>query len=250
MGAWGLGIFSNDAADDVREDFRDLIAAGFTADEATTRLREEHGVERLGVDANDFWLALAATQHKVGHVGQHVLERALDIIDDPVEMERWAPKDRRRRAAALAKLKSTLESPPSPARRLRPRTKVETHHELGQHVVVPLPGGERSVLLRVTGVTEDRGGRYPHVVVVKWNGKERQLHEAHRLPATLDPTPMRDDEAWGFTLIGEPSDPKDLRVLSVVMDRLTPTRQWESGTVVKWSELGGQVDAASTAESS
>ena len=142
------------------------------------------------MDANDFWLALAATQHTVGHVGEHVLERALDIIDDPGEMERWAPKDRRRRAAALAKLKSTLESPPSPAKRLRPRTTVDTRLELGQHVVVPLPGGERSVLLRVTGVTEDRGGRYPHVVVVEWNGKARQLHEAHRLPAILDPTPI------------------------------------------------------------
>ena len=250
MGAWGVGIFGNDAADDVREDFRDLIATGLTADQATARLRKEHAVEQMGVDANDFWLALAATQHKVGHVAEHVLERALGIIDDPVEVERWAPKDRGRRAAALAKLKSTLESPPPPAKRLRPRTKVDTRLEPGQHVVVPLPGRERSVLLRVTGVTEDRGGRYPHVVVVEWNGKERRLRTAHRLPATLDPTPMRDDEAWGFTLIGEPSDPSDLRVLSVVTDRRTPTRQWESGIVVKWSQLGGQLDVASTLESS
>lgn len=68
MGARGVGIFSNADAADVREDFRDLIAAGLTADEATGRLREEHGVEQLGVDANDFWLALAATQHTVARI--------------------------------------------------------------------------------------------------------------------------------------------------------------------------------------
>jgi hypothetical protein len=37
MGTWGVGIFSNDDAADLREDFRDLIASGLAADEAAVR---------------------------------------------------------------------------------------------------------------------------------------------------------------------------------------------------------------------
>jgi hypothetical protein len=213
MGTWGVGIFSNDDAADLPEGFRDLITTGLTADEATARLQQEYGVGQQGVDANDFWLALAAKVHKVGHDAEPVIAHASDIIDDPAEMERWAPADRRGRAATLAKLRSTLESAPPPPKRLRPRAKSDTRLEAGHHVVVPLRSGERSILLRVTGITEDRGGRYPQAVAVEWNGTERQLRKAHRLPALLDPTPTRDDEAYGFTLLGEPDDPDDLRVL-------------------------------------
>lgn len=81
MGAWGIGIFSNDTAADVREDFRGLVAAGVSAADAAARLHEEYGV---GGDADydaDFWLGLAAAQHRLGHVDGEVLRRAIDIID-------------------------------------------------------------------------------------------------------------------------------------------------------------------------
>lgn len=238
MGSWGVGIFSNDDAADLREDFRDLIAEGLDADQATRRLKEEYGVGKRGADDHDFWLALAAVQHKIGHVSPTVIRRALEIIDDPAEMDRWAPQDRGRRVATLAKLRTTLELTPPAPKRVRPRTTVDTRLEAGSHVVVPLHGGERRILLRITGIIEDRGGRYPRAVAVEWDGTERQLRKADRLPALLDPTPMRDDEAFGFTLLGEPVDPEDLRVLPAATDRRTPKRRWESMIVTKWSELG------------
>ncbi|MFN8191571.1 MAG: hypothetical protein U0R78_14245 [Nocardioidaceae bacterium] len=235
MGSWGVGIFSNDDAADIREDLRDLIADGLTPEDATRRLQEDYGVGGRGPDDNDFWLGLAAAQHSIGHVVPEVLDHATAIIDDPEELARWTPKDRKRRRAVLLKLRERLAQPPPPPKQPRPRTKADTRLEVGQHVLVRVD--DRRVLFRVTGVTEDKGGRYPGVVVVDWDGSDRQLRRAHRLPPALDPKPLRDDEAMGFVLIGEPTDPDDLLVLDQRADRRTPARRWSSGTVTKWSEL-------------
>lgn len=234
VGSWGVGIFSNDDASDVREGFRDLIAERLDATQATERLVEEFGIGQ-GRDDNDFWLGLAATQHKVGHVVPDVLDRALSIIDSRSELERWEPAQRTRRKAALDKLRDQLLQPPPPRKRLRPRPKVATNLEPGQHVLVPVR--DRKVLLRVTRIQEDKGGRCPVVVVLDWNGEERRLRKPHRLPALPNPWPQRADEAMGFILIGEPSDPDEIQVLSQVTDQRTPTRRWQSQLVIKWSEL-------------
>lgn len=45
VGAWGVGIFSNDTASDIREDFRDLVGEGVSARDATLRLVGEYGVD-------------------------------------------------------------------------------------------------------------------------------------------------------------------------------------------------------------
>jgi hypothetical protein len=55
---------------------------------------------------------------------------------------------------------------------------------------------------------------------------------------------MRDDEALGFTLIGEPSDPVDLCLIPVMTARRTPTRRWQSGVVMTWSELSRFFDSS------
>ncbi len=226
MGSWGVGIFSNDAAADIREDFRDLIAEGLTADESTRRLYDEYGIGPGGVDDNDFWLGLASAQHRLGHVADGIIERALEIIDDPAELERWSPKERTRRGAALAKLQAQLQTPAAVPKRVRPRKKVDTSLEPGEHVL--FDAGPRELLLRVIGVTSDKGGRYANAIEVDWDGSERQLKKANRLKPVMEsrPTLRREPEARGFTLIGEPADPPELRRLPVVSDRRTPTVRW------------------------
>lgn len=237
MGSWGVGIFSNDAAADIREDFHDLIAEGLSADEATRRLHDEYGIGPGGVDDNDFWLGLAAAQHRVGHVAGGVIDRALEIINDPEELERWSPKDRTRRRAALAKLQEQLQAPTPAPKKLRPRKKVDTSLQAGEHVL--FDAGSRVLLLRVTGVTSDKGGRYAKAIEVSWDGSERQLKKANRLKPVVESrsTLRRGPQARGFTLIGEPADPPDLRRLAVVSDRRTPTMHWQSAWVLRWSQL-------------
>jgi hypothetical protein len=193
------------------------------------------GPAERGIGDNDFWLGLAAAQHSTGHVSPEVTDSAISIIDSPIELERWEPPNRNPRRAPLQRLRAKLlQSPPQP-KRLRPRTKVDTRLEPGQHVVVSVC--DRSVVLRVTRIHEDKGGRCPVVVVVDWDNDERKLRKTHRLPAALNPSPIREDEAMGFILLGEPSDPEAIQVLPQTADRRTPARRWQAQVVTTWSGL-------------
>jgi len=190
------------------------------------------------LDDNDFWLALASTQHRLGHVATGTIERALQILDDPEELARWDPKARMRRRVALDKLRAQLTEPVPQPKKVRPRKKVDTALEPGEHVV--FDSGSVPALLRITGVTSDRGGRYARAVHVEWDGTERQLREAHRLPPVLERGAdrlRREPEARGFTLIGEPADPAGLKKLPSAVDRRTPTMRWQSLRVLRWSQL-------------
>lgn len=181
MGTWGTGIFDNDDAGGVREEFRDLIAAGKSADVATAELVESYGAAEADLEDHDFWLALAATQHSLGHVGTGVIERAIAIIDDPEELERWDPSDARRRRAVLKKLRSRLQKKPRSPKRLRARRGVETALEEGQHLLFDT--GTRVLLLRVMSVRTDKGGRYPYVMLLDWDGAEASSTRRIACPA-------------------------------------------------------------------
>jgi hypothetical protein len=43
MGAWGTGVFSDDNAADLSDDYRDFIGDGLSGPEATDRLLAEWG---------------------------------------------------------------------------------------------------------------------------------------------------------------------------------------------------------------
>jgi hypothetical protein len=239
VGTWGTGVFSNDTAADVREDFRDLVAGGLDAATATSRLAAEFG---LGVDAdvdNDFWLAMAVTQHRLGRITQVAVENAIRVVDDPSELERWANADRRKRQAVLTKVRETLQQPVPPPKRVRTRSKVDTGLRAGQHVRWRLNHGKPDVLLRVIRVHEDKGGRYPVVITLDWDGSERKAREAHRLRAMPGGEgTLREGDALGFMLCGRPNDPPDLEILDARSDKRTPSvgfnhSQW----VIPWTDI-------------
>jgi len=71
MGTWGTGIFADDLAADVRDEFTDLIGDGLSAAAATKRLVTESS-EEIEDEPTVFWIALAATQWKIGHVVESV----------------------------------------------------------------------------------------------------------------------------------------------------------------------------------
>jgi hypothetical protein len=114
MGAWGTGIFQDDTACDVRDDYRQHLGNGFSGPEATARVLEEYASslsdpEQAGV----VWLALAATQWRCGRLDSTTLENALRVIDSGSDLVRWkdAGRDCKRRAAGLQKLRIQLTSP-------------------------------------------------------------------------------------------------------------------------------------------
>ena len=79
MGTWGTGIFSDDNAADLRDDYRDFIGDGLSSPEATDRLLAEWGssLSREPEYAATFWLALAVTQWKCGRLEDRVKAKAL-----------------------------------------------------------------------------------------------------------------------------------------------------------------------------
>ena len=107
--------------------------------------------------------------------------------------------------------------------------------------MVPLGGS--SALLRVTRIHEDKGGRLPHVLVLSWNGSERQLRKAHRLAEVPDPAPLRKEgEALGFLPNGDIPPEMAYRLLDQRSDKRTPMQRWSSAHVIKWSDLPQRLD--------
>jgi hypothetical protein len=69
VGTWGVGVFDDDLALDVQRGFRELIAAGFSSEEATQRLLAEYEFEDDPSEIQAGWIALAVTQWKTGRPG-------------------------------------------------------------------------------------------------------------------------------------------------------------------------------------
>lgn len=171
MGTWGTGIFSDDLASDLRDDYRDLIAGGVSPADATQRLIAEYKPDHDPDDGPVFWLALAATQWRLGHLDESVKQRALQIIDNGDNLRRWEAEatiaDVRKRRDVLNQLWQRLMSPPPSPKRPRPRYVQTTDFEIGDIVRYQMKS-ERSCLLRVVGQHQDKGGRMPVVEVLDW----------------------------------------------------------------------------------
>jgi len=173
MGAWGTGLFSDDAACDVRDEYKDMVADGYDGSRATDQLVEEWAsVLANSQEAGVFWLALAETQWRLGRLEARVREAALQYIDSGADLERWdSSADRKKREHVLGKLRELLHTPPPAARRLRPRFRDTCAWQVGEIVAYTLTSGEKA-LFRVLDFHEDLGGKAPIVEVLDWVGRE------------------------------------------------------------------------------
>jgi hypothetical protein len=165
-------LFSDDDACDVRDQYRELIGDGLSGPEATDRLLDDWA-DALG-DPHDgpvVWLALAATQWRVGRLEPRVRQRALDIISSGEDLQRWESAiDRRKRAKVLAKLQAELLSPQRPLVKIAPPLRTTTPLQTGDAATYRLDDG-RMVILRVVGVVGDERDNYPIVEVADWIGE-------------------------------------------------------------------------------
>ena len=112
MGTWGTGIFSNDLACDVRDMYRDYLACGYADDVAEEKVIE-YWISQLTAseeDEEDFWLALAATEHKYGRMSERVKGKAFCFIQND-SLHEWNEKQAKGRKKALEKLAHTLSAP-------------------------------------------------------------------------------------------------------------------------------------------
>ncbi len=84
MGTWGVGLYSDDTACDVRDTYRDAIAKGGKNSEVARQI-----IEQYYDDETVFWLALVDQQWKKGKVVERVKRKALKIIDSGDDLAIW-----------------------------------------------------------------------------------------------------------------------------------------------------------------
>ncbi len=189
MGTWGPGLFSDDEACDVRDEYRELIAEELEDGEAERQVLDQF-TEEDGAIRPVVWLALADTQSRLGRLSQRVKERALSAISDGHDVAEWAdaaPSDRRKRQAALLKLAVRLDGPQPAPRKVRREWKYRTMLDAGD--VLSLKLGDGTVrLLRLVGVERDRYSDFPLVELLEYRGVEApDLEVIERLVAVRIP---------------------------------------------------------------
>ncbi|BCU81667.1 hypothetical protein JIR001_14500 [Polycladomyces abyssicola] len=173
MGAWGVGIFSDDVAETVRFHYKDLIGDGFTGKQATQILIEEFGKEMDTEDTLVFWLSLAAIQWKLGRLQDEVKTKAIEIIVSGVELERWKddPKLKKKRQEVLNKLKEQLNSPQPSPKKVPKRFVEKTNLKIGDAISYRLLSG-KYIILKVVEIAEEwTGDTHPIFVICDWVGE-------------------------------------------------------------------------------
>lgn len=172
VGAWGTAIFSDDTASDIRDEYRELLEDQVPDDEATRRVTEAY--RHLDADEEHvLWLALAATQSRLGRLDDEVKARALEVIDTGRGLELWeeaGPKELAKRKAALAKLRKQLTEPQPARKTVRRPWRHETDLRPG-HILSFTASNGQIALLRVARIDDQRVGAAPVLEWLDWRGR-------------------------------------------------------------------------------
>lgn len=115
MGAWGTGLFADDIALDIKDEYIKHFREGKTPEEIAALLKKTF---LSSGDDDFFWVCLAVVQWDHGHLTPDMKERALKSLPclwDPGLWER--PADVAKRKALGEKVKEKLESPQPAAKK-------------------------------------------------------------------------------------------------------------------------------------
>jgi len=89
MGVFGAGIFADDDALDVRDDYKYFLADAQSNELATDAMVRQYGASFDDPAATTgFWLGLAWTQWKSGRLDPRVKAVALHIIHDGLDLKK------------------------------------------------------------------------------------------------------------------------------------------------------------------
>lgn len=174
MGAWGPGLFDDDVACDIRDEYREQIEDGVDDAVALRSTLESFGsyfddpeVGPLAI------LALAVTQSKIGRLDPEIRARALAALDNGADLGWWEednPKLVPKRRAVLEKARAQLTGPQPKRKRLRPPRKELCGLAAGDGLAVTMPNG--LALFRVVRVKTHRLGETPILEELEFQGPE------------------------------------------------------------------------------
>jgi hypothetical protein len=253
MGAWGPGLFSDDTACDVRDDYRELLEDGVDDDVATQTVLDSYSGALGDPDEGSVvWLALAFTQSKVGRLDPAVREEALRIIETGADLRRWAdPAIRKRRQAALEKVRTQLVGPQPGRKRLRPPKRHETSLVPADVLAYRSSTADEVLLMRVRRIDFHRLSVSPIVRLLRFRGAEvpsdrviRKVEdwpEPARAVALQSPRPPWSSLQWRVSAYkGDFSDSG-----FTVVTRTEPRRGDEAATassLLDWAQLAQMLE--------
>ena len=189
MGVWGAGLFSDDVACDIRDQYRQLLEDG-AEDDAATRLTLEKFQLYLEESDSIALIAFAVTQSKLGRLEPDIRDRALAILDAGADLAVWERENLKllpKRRAVLERARAQLTGPQPARRRLRPPKRALSGLAAGDVLALALP--RRVALLRVVRVHAHRLGETPVLEELDFDGSEVPTRDAlERLgPRVKDP---------------------------------------------------------------
>lgn len=245
MGTWGVGIFSDDTASDVRGDWRDLLGEGLDADTSTERLLGDWAQSLNDPDEGPVvWLALAAAQVRTGRLTELVRRQALSVIDSRADLRRWeGSPDLKRRQAVLERLRGEIVGPQKGPVKVPKRRLQVPRFQVGDAFSFRLANGMLG-LFRCYGMHTDKGGTSSLVELLDWIGTrvspqlefEKLPRRAHRyeLVQTTEAAvymPVETPRAHRF-----PSE-----LITVHAHGLRVDEPWAGSTAVMWSQMADEI---------
>ena len=119
MGAWGVKIYQDDVACDVKEEYVEALRKGISNEEITEKLIEEYTSYEDEEEEAIFWIALSDTQWKYGRLKEEVKENALRVIENGIDLRKWEEDSKllEKRKQVLLELKEKLKSPQPPEKK-------------------------------------------------------------------------------------------------------------------------------------
>lgn len=159
MGADGPGLFSDDTACDVRDEYREALEDGATDGEAEAKVLHTFAEELTDPDERVVvWLALASTQSRYGRLSDATRRQVLTILDAGGDLAVWQEARAgaaRRRAAVLEKVRAQVEGAQPAPRKVRRRRRPVSSLSVGQVLAYRARSG-RAHLMRVVALIDMR----------------------------------------------------------------------------------------------
>lgn len=125
MGTWGVKLYQNDLAEDIKYKYTKYLKDGKTNEEATKELILKYGGVLEDIDDGPiFWFVLADQQWKIGRLLPYVKEQALNWIEKGGDLHIWYESSEKlgnERKKVLEELSQRLNSPQPPEKKIYKR---------------------------------------------------------------------------------------------------------------------------------
>jgi len=161
MGAWGVGITSNDAAQDLKKEYQ----AAFSYYDVETALakidahvRTDGYNESDESDWCDYYYSLANFMWKKGILTDKVRDTAINMIDTGFGLEIWADEGEKtlnKRKKALAEFREMLLSPQPTKKKIKVDLYLNSVFEIGDYIAFQLQTKDKCYLADESSFDED-----------------------------------------------------------------------------------------------